>query len=48
MRGKCYMLVRIVVHLGVLDDLLVSKIRIMMRVFLRMNKVNKDFLKMKY
>ena len=43
MRGKCCMLVRIVLHLGKLDELLVSEVRAMMRVFLQMYK---DFLEM--
>ena len=37
------MSVRIVIHLGVLEELLVSKIRIMMRVFHRMMKRVNDW-----
>ena len=45
MRGNFNMLFRIAVHLGVPDELLVSKIRITMRVFLQMYR---GFLEKKY
>ena len=45
MRGKCYMLARIVIHLRVLGEWLVLIVRIVMRVFLQMYK---GFLQMRY
>ena len=45
MRGKCYMLVRSVVHLGVLDEGLVLMVWIVMLVFLQRCK---GFLQRRY
>ena len=45
MSGRCYMLVGTVVHLGVLDEWLVLMVRIVMRVFLQLNK---GFLQTRY
>ena len=45
MSGNFYMLARVKVHLGALDERLVLIVRILMRVFLQMYK---GFLQMRY